>query len=407
MIEPTYNTRTEHRNLVLVLIMIFYMAFFPTSINGKIISSMWAVRNFSAFFIAVYLLLKNSFLKRPFIWVFLYLSWLGVLTITTGIAYFNSSDLRVSYASISALIPTLFIWCISFNDTRMRLDTTVKIIDILSGVICTWGWLLVANYSPVVELTRSFYSQLTETMFDNMIVIRGKPVMSFGTHSMSAFYVLLFFLLNCILVREKKHSIYNYIIMALLFLLEIPMDSNTALLAMGIMLLLIIWANNNKYTRLLVVSIFIIAIVFASLKGYVSLLFEEASEMFSSSSHGITARYLTGRYTGNFRMITNYIGVGFLRSSSNSFVMNDSGIIYLLTQGNIPGLLIAYSLMYGFLRRNLNKYHVIIFGILFIWEIVSATTFVSVKMVFTQMFFIFAINGVVGEKGELLDEEYT
>ena len=277
---------------------------------------------------------------------------------------------------------------------KISIDTNdaKKVLHVLTVIILIWGWGLVFQISPIVSLTSSFYSQLNENMFTNMVTLRGKPVMSFGTHSMSAFFVLIVFFMNCVELKENKGNWLNYVYMALLFALIIPMRSNTALLAMAVMAVLFLWTNNNHITRIIAILAVAGGVYYALTQGELYEFVYSITNGTNSQAHGIAGRYLNGIFTNNIKIALNYIGVGFLRSDSGVFRMNDSGIIYLFTQGNIVAVILSYGLMYGFIRRNTVKYSLLIFLLFFLWEFISASTFISVKMVFAHIMTILIIN---------------
>lgn len=389
-------------HMELLLIAIFYVAFFPTSIGGNIIGSMWMIKNLTAFVIAIIVAQKNKILRKPFYFTLLLLLWMAVLSVTTKTFYNNgNNDFDIAWASMSGLIPTLLFWCIRFDDNYLEVYDAKKVLHIFTIILLIWGWGLVLKIEPIVNFTSSFYSQLKENMFENMVTIRGKPVMSFGTHSMSAFFMLLLFLLHCIEVKEGNGDWKNYVYMALLFTLVIPMQSNTALLVMGIMALLFLWTNNTHVTRIIALFALGAGIAYAFTMGDLTDFIYSITRGTNSQAHGIEARYLNGIYTNNIQIALNYIGVGFLRSDSGVIRMNDSGIIYLFTQGNIVSVILSYGLMYKFINRNISKYSIITFLVFFLWEFISASTFISVKMVFAHIMTIMLINGFVEKRGNI------
>ncbi len=388
---------------ILICVAIFYVVFFPTSIAGKIMGYIWVLRNLFGFLIAIILASHNIIKKKTLTLVGILLLFLSILTITTDLLYANN-DFEVSWSSLSGFLPTLLIWTMTFRDGSVDVKFGKKIIAFLSIAFCIWGWGLVFQNGMLNDITKGLYSQLNDNMYANMVEIRGKPVMSFGTHSMAAFFILIVYFYNCVLIKEQKNTPLTYAFLVVLFLLEIPLDSNTAVLSMVVMLFLLIWARNTAVTRIISIVIITIGVGYALYDGFIIEFVSDIVFNAFSDSHGFQGRYLSGIYDGNFYMMKNYLGVGFLRSDSRFFRMNDSGIIYLLTQGGLPALIITYYLMYNFFKRNIRKYHKITFCIFFIWEIIATTTFISVKMVFAHILTMFLINSIcstTGEQGEV------
>lgn len=383
-------------HMVLLLIAIFYVAFFPTSIGGRIIGSMWMVRNLSAIVIAIIVTQKNKILRKPFYYTLFLLLWMTLLSFTTKAFYNNgNNDFSIAWASISGLLPTLLLWCVKFNDNYLDVNEAKKIFHVFTIILLVWGWGLVFGIGFITNFTSAFFSQLNENMFTNMVTLRGKPVMSFGTHSMSSFFMLIVYFLHCVELKEGKGDWKNYVYMALLFALVVPMSSNTSLLVMVVMTILFLWTNNTHLTRFIALFVLAIGIFYAFRQGNLTEFVYSIIRGTNSQAHGITARYLNDTYKTNIEIALNYIGVGFLRSDSGVIRMNDSGIIYLFTQGNIVSVILSYGLMYAFMRRNMSKYGKITFLIFFIWEFISASTFISVKMIFAHIMTIILINSFV------------
>lgn len=383
-----------HGDIILMIVACFFVFLFPTSMGGVIVSNMYIVRNGLGGFIALILAINNRVLKKNVLWTLALILWLTMLTITTSIFY-QPNDFRVAYASISGFLPTVLIWCVTLRKRDVGYKNANRFLLIISFCIILWGWGLVINNTLIYNFTKALYSQLKDNMFDNMVTIRGKPVMSFGTHSMAAFFVLMVYFFHCVVVREGKERPVNYICMALLFLLEVPLNSTTSMAALALMLFLLVWAKNNWYTRVITGILVIVGVIYFYQSGFISDFASGILFGTNANHHGFDARYLSGIYSGNIKMATEYIGVGFLRSASDLFRMNDSGFVYLFTQGNIPAVLVAYRLMYDFFKRNLSRYAKICFAMFFIWEFVSASTFISVKMVFAHILTFYIINGIV------------
>lgn len=384
-------------NRCLLLIAFFYVVLFPTSIGGVISDNMWMPRNMIAFVVVLYIVFKNGVKRTPFIVALFLVGLLILLTFTTYL-FSENSDLRVAYASISAFVSTLAMWCITFQNTELS-EKFVKIfLNVFTALLCIWGLALAWNNEFAVTFTQTWYSQLTEDMFENMILIRGKPVMSFGTHSMAAFFLLIVYFYNCIMIREKKNSFLQYIYLGIIIYLEFCLRSNTAILAIVAMFFLLIWAKNNILTRMFLATVIVIVVYSVVKAGHVEEFLSYILQNPQANKHGLEGRYFSGMFDGNFEIVSQYFGVGFLRSQTDYFDMHDSGIIYIFTQGNIPALIMSYSLMYFFLRRNLVKHYKKIFILFFVWEIISASTFISVKMIFAQIMTIFIINNLCRKK---------
>lgn len=387
--ETTHN----NKNLFFLLVSCFFVFLFPSSINGTIIDNMFIIRNTLAGVIVFVAVRKWGISKKPFFWLVILIAWLTLLTITTSLLCVPN-DFRIAFASISAFLPVSIAWCITCDRAHLDYNTIRKILMVISCGLIVWGWGLVFRIPIIYNFTRNWYSQLTETMFDNMITLRGKPVMSFGTHSMAAYFIMYVFFYHCIVIKEQNGKIDNYICLLLLFMLEVPLNTTTSILSMAVMICLFIWAKNNHATRMIVLTAILGIIGYYYYTGELQSFVNGILNNPNAQKHGFYARYSTSNYAGNIRMILDYCGVGFLRSDSEMFCMKDSGFIYILTQGNVPAFIISYSLLFGFFKRNVVKYSHLCFFLFMIWELISASTFTNVKMGFAHILTMYIINSI-------------
>lgn len=377
---------------VLFAIAIFYVLFFPTSIGGVIIGNMWMVKNIFGMLVAVWVW-KSNFLdpkaKRYAIASIMVL----ILFTLVGLAFADPcwGDLRIAWASISGFLPSVLFWCVSFRSLVIEGKSANKLLLILSAIMIIWGWGLVLTVPSIESFTTMWYSSLNEEMLSNMMS-RGKPVMSFSTHSVSAFFVTLLFYLHCISLRHGYANILNYICMILLFLLVIPMTSNTAMVMLAIMAILFMWSTKSNTTRIVFVAICVLAFSYYWSTGFINDYIDVIVYSSSADSHGLEARYGSENYFGNIEVIMSIGGIGFLRSNTEFFEMRDSGFIYLLTQGNVILLFLIYLLRYKFLKRNQPYYSWITILLFLLLEFITASAYISVKIVFAEIMVMCFVN---------------
>lgn len=380
---------------VTIFLSLLVVFFFPTSINGRIIDDIWIVRNGIGVIMTFYLVRAYGITIQNFTWCFLLMFILSIFTIIPLLFSADKpNDLYISVASASGEIITFILWAILYRENRVSKKCALRIVNMLSIIILIWGWGLVFAIQPIVRITQSLYSQLNDDMFSNMVLIRGKPVMSFGTHSMSAFFTMLVFYFNALAVKEGNNSVYRYIIMVLLMALEVPMTSNTAIVCLGVMAYLFVWSTRKWWVGFIVIVGIIAVGIYLYATGVMTAYVDGITNGVSSELHGFSARYFSGRFDGNFEMVSRFGGVGFLRSRSEFYKMNDSAIIYLFTQGNAVAVVLAYSLMYRFFKNNYSKYWKISLGLFFIWEIIASSTFISVKMVCAHILTMYIVNSL-------------
>ena len=376
----------------MLVIAIFYVMFFPTSIGGVVAGNMWMVRNILGLFIAIWICKTNSIDPRAkkigmaaIIVLFCFTAW-GLL-----LAQSNWGVMRIAWASVSGFLPTCLIWCITFGDLSISGKMANKLLVILSAILIIWGWGLVFTVPFVENFTIQWYSSLNEDMLSSMMS-RGKPVMSFSTHSVSAFFITLFFFLHCISLREGYANVINYVCMLLLFLLVIPMTSNTAIVMLGIMALLFMWSSKSTFTKLALIIVCLSVFWYYWDNGFISMYIDGIVNGTNAEAHGLGARYDSGNYDGNFEVIKSIGGIGFLRSSTEFFEMRDSGFIYLMTQGNIILLTLIYILRYQFFKRNQKQYAWLTILIFLLLEFITASAYISVKIVFAEIMVMLFVN---------------
>lgn len=382
-------------NILLLAISVLFVLFFPTSINGIIFPNMWMVKNILGLIISIWIF---SNYKLDYKAKCIGLASFFILCFFTiwGLAFANPrwGDLRIAWASVSGFIPTCIIWCISFDNLRFPSRIANNVLVILSLILIIWGWGLVLKYPSIEAFTYRWYSSLNDNMLSNMLS-RGKPVMSFSTHSLSAFFVTLFFYLHCIALRHRVAGIMNYVCMLLLFLLVIPMTSNTAIVMLGIMVALFLWSSKSNATKFILLIVCSLCFFYFWNSGLIGNYIDEIVNGTNADAHGIEARYKSDFYSGNIEVISSIGGIGFLRSSTEFFEMKDSGFLYLLTQGNIIVLFLIYYLRYIFYKRNQQQYVSLTLALFFLLETITASAYISVKVVFAEILVILFINSFV------------
>lgn len=387
---------------IILAIAIFYVVFFPTSISGVIFGNMWMIRNLLGIFIALWVCKINNIDPNAKKNGILTIVVLSIFTLI-GTVFANNywGELRIAWASVSGFLPSCILWCISFENLSISGKNANRILIILSAILIVWGWGLVFTVSPIENFTIQWYSSLHEDMLTSMME-RGKPVMSFSTHSVSAFFITLFFYLHCVALRHGFAGPINYVCMLLLFLLVIPMTSNTAMIMLAVMASLFMWSSKSNITKAILVLFCALVFYYYWDNGFISSYIDSIVNATRAEAHGLESRYGSQMYNGNIEIISSIGGIGFLRSNTEFFRMIDSGFIYLMTQGNLLVLCLVYLLRYKFYKRNQIQHVWLTILLFLLLEFITASAYISPKIVFAEILVILFINSFVADDNGII-----
>ncbi|HEX3102940.1 MAG TPA: hypothetical protein VHQ22_00720, partial [Terriglobales bacterium] len=261
------------------------------------------------------------------------------------------------------------------------------------------GLGIVLGIDGVNNIILSHYATAYDDLLPMMLEMH-KPVLTFGTHSLAAFFLYLFFWINleAFKVRHRKQFLalaFCHLVLVLcltsvsgliLFLVGFSQLSYLALKAIPHKIL---WA----YAAL---GLILCTAAFSKISVDVPLVQDAVKVILSNRDSGFLGRFVSD---GTMHYDLEFIGqhpftpVGF--SFREGFMFGDSGWVEYMLRGSIPLLILIFGGTYYFLRRNLvSRAHVhFLFAAIVIFEI-GMTTLTFIRMLYLLPVFIIVLNNL-------------
>lgn len=228
-----------------------------------------------------------------------------------------------------------------------RLFLLVNLVNLALGlgvvfdVAAVKGWLV------------DFYSVANPDLVESMMA-RGRPVLTFGTHSIAAFYLFVFFYLSLKTYLARRSGV--FFVVALFYLWLLPnLSSVSALFFFGLALAYLAWRTPSLFAGSLVALAF--AFGLGALLGVRIELFDELRQLanaLSSDTNGFLGRFAeSGALTGTLEYIATHplSPVGLRYSPDLTFT--DSGFVLHTLRGSAVLPLAFYGGLIAFLWHNL------------------------------------------------------
>jgi hypothetical protein len=236
-----------------------------------------------------------------------------------------------------------------------RLWLVFNIINIVVGAA------IVLGFQPVDDFIIAHYSMAYDELLPNMLAWR-KPVLTFASHSLAAFFLYLFFWINLEAYKVKRQKLFMTFSVCYLFLILCLLSvSGLVLGTVGVLqLLFFVWSSiRRKFVAATVLCIFPVLAAFVGSKIHWREPLDVAKEILQNPGNGLMGRFLPGG--------TMYYDIIYLKghpfspvgtSYRTDFMFGDCGPVEYLLRGSLPFLLLVYGGFYYFLRRNLiSKWH--------------------------------------------------
>jgi O-antigen ligase len=180
-------------------------------------------------------------------------------------------------------------------------------------------------YREALGFLAFFYSSGWQGLVESMVA-REKPVSVFGTHSVAAFFYIIFFVVYLEFYRQSGAKVW-LLMAALFYLLALSLNSTTAygLCSIGLMLFLLYvthrWSLRDRAVLFMGIGLAIIPIILVGFETFAYLLGK-------GSANGIFARYgEDGVLVGALSRIeaSPFLGIGL--GHSNEYYYTDSGYV--------------------------------------------------------------------------------
>jgi hypothetical protein len=362
--------------------------FFPSSLQGQILTSFEALFYIPMFLLVGLLLInQGKYDTKQLVLSLLIHAVLLFYTILTWQKFQTQS-----WGNYPAYVLLTLILLINLKDaTYYKYLKGTLIIAAIGQIIFAYG-IFTQN-----DTIRDFLLLNYSGGFDNLMpFMMGdlKPVTTYATHSVAAFFHFLFFFLALQTYAQSRKLLWGLIAAIFLFLLAM-LRSNTAIAYTGIALLVIFSTLKNRPIQLIKVSIGLLAVVAIFIYYYfdvIKLLLDlDLLSVMTKSDNGILSRYAT---EGNFLEPTlNYIRENPLLSIGMNYdpglFYTDSGFIIFYLRGSVFLAFFIYMSFYLFLKRNLynKKMAIFLFFIFMLFE-VGYTNLINSR---TQCFIPFII----------------
>jgi hypothetical protein len=267
----------------------------------------------------------------------------------------------------------------------------VNLVNLAAAALLTFRtpWLvdfIIENYSMG-------YPELVPSMLAS-----GKPVLTFGSHSLAGFFFFAFFLLALELYRATRRR--AVLLASVLWIpLIVALNSVTSYIFAGVALVQLLatasWADRLAAALVATAGVCVYAWAGHDVNAAADLV-EQLSAVMSSSENGLLGRYAAGgALAPNLSFIAQHpfspIGLGF----SDQFFFADSGPVDYLMRGSFPLLIAVYAGLFVFLRRNLwSSRHAWILFLVYLGFEIGYSNLRYPRTVLFLPFMVIFLNGV-------------
>jgi hypothetical protein len=275
----------------------------------------------------------------------------GTLLIATLFSPFT----QITYGAVMPYLLLATLLSVRLSDIPLTASTR-RLFGLVHIVNLTAGALIVARVPELCQFLVSNYSAAYPELVPYMLD-EGKPVLSFGSHSIAGFFFYVFFYLSFQTFRAGLGR--RHLAAAIGYIgLMLCLNSFTAYLAAAIacgQLVLHFQIYRSALTGLLASLLLLtVGTLVAVDSSLVEPLQHSLNDVMESDANGFIGRYSrNGALAANLDYLAQHpfepVGMGF----SNLLFYGDSGPIEHLTRGSFPLLAAVYCGFYLFLRGNL------------------------------------------------------
>jgi hypothetical protein len=371
-----------------VNLLLIFGLYFPTVVSARL--SIWSA---AAYLLCIALLLtvwKSGHVSAPWcvtlgsivplLFLFTATSPLNSITLGAAAGYFVLSILLMLNLKGLTISPRLWI---AVNVLNIALG-----FGIILGIAAVNDFIL-ANYSTA-------YDDLLPTMLE-----LHKPVLTFGTHSLAAFFMYLFFWMNLEAFKAKRQKLFlGFSICYLLLVLCLTSVTAVLLFLVGFTQLTYLAVKPIRHKVLWAYAAMVLVICTAAFTRAsldIAPAADAAKEILSNRDAGFMGRFMpdgTMRYDLEFIAKHPFTPVGF--SFREGFMFGDSGWLEYILRGSLPLLALIFGGFFWFLRRNLanRKHAYFLFAAIVIFEL-GMTTLTFIRMLYLLPVFVVFLNGII------------
>lgn len=396
---PYGTVRNSRFSLIIVLLLLLGL-YFPTTVSQQV-TPLFAANYLVNMVLLCVLILGRP--HRPSVPVCLLLltivPLLLVFTFTSGV-----STLRLGALPPYLLASMMFLT--DLRDIRMpewstRLWLIVNCVNVVAGIAIVLGNQTVDNFII------AHYSAGYDTLVSNMLMWR-KPVLTFGTHSVAAFFLYVFFWINLQAYKARRQWWLLMLAISYLILTAFLLSVSAVAFAFTglIQIFFFVWSSLRRkflWAVIFVVLLLLVVLVWGSALAQ-SGADKVVLDIVQNPGSGYLGRFLPG---GSMYYDLQYIAehpfspVG--ASFKDDMVAGDGGIVEYLLRGSLPLLLLMYGGLLYFLRRNLQSHSqaYFFFGIIVAFEI-GMTTLANNRALFLYPAMVVYLNHLTAPRENTL-----
>jgi len=410
--HPRVKRPFSLEQIALSLLLVVGMCF-PSSLNGE--HSVAAVLAAFVVLFALLACLVWKFGLRERVAAFISLPMLIILGTCTLLVMFSRPPIDVDLGLFLKFAALGLVFALDLR--RFRPGPLVEYSFVLINVLnLTAGFAILIGSEWIAEFLPTYYWTSYPELVPSMVGLH-KPVLTFGSHSLAALFVYLFFWCNLESYRVRRNKI------ALLFaigyfvlLLGLTSFTSFGFAAIAIAQVGVLSWNRNRWLAVggcVCLGAMVGGTVY-NLPDTVNMLNElpqiTDKGFLNAESNGPLSRYGSD---GVLRPEMKYLfghplaPVGLLRSgpafamdSPSHFFIGDSGPLEYLLRGSVPLLLLIYFGLYRFLRHNLllHRHATILFAVILIFEL-GFSALGSSRTLFLLPFFVVYLNQFASSRG--------
>jgi hypothetical protein len=296
-----------------------------------------------------------------------------------------------AYGGYIPILVLSVLFCVNVKDIGL---TTVarRLFDIANAINIVLAALLMLEVPGVTQFFLDHYAYGYQELLPTMLE-GGKPVITFGSHSLAAFFFYLLFYLTLhtfIVARSKLNLVFALCYLAMLF----SLSSFTALVFGAVatvqLALCFQWRKSVLAGLVTGALVLLAAVVVVPRLDSFSDFKEDVTAVFERQDNGLMGRYSdSGGVAANLDYITSHpfspIGLGM----SSQLWYADSGPVEYLMKGSFPLLITVYIGAFFFIRKNLRSRRRALF--LFLVFLGFEVGYSNLQYIRTQCFLPFAL----------------
>lgn len=382
-------------NIVTALFLIIGL-YLPTSIAGNISQPLTYLAYALVFGLLGLLMLKTRTRLNPLcvILSLIIVPLLLLFSLTSGLPRYTPGALA-GYLVLSLMFSSN-LYEINCTGGLEPLFTLVNLVNI------TAGFCIIAGEPHVSDFLIAHYSNAYPELLPNMLSWR-KPVLTFATHSLAAFYLYLFFFANLRTFQVKRRRLsFAFALCHLVLIVALLSVSGVLFAALGFVQLF--WSLWTRSKSLFVVALILVLLgtpaAFKAVFPHVTdwgAIYDMAKAIVSQPDSGWNGRFGGGGYMQYDLSYVRHnpltpVGITY----RDELMFGDSGVFEYYLRGSVVLLFVIYTGYYCFLRRNLlnRTDKLLLFAVVLAFEM-GYCVLLSARTASLLIFLVIYLNSVV------------